>query len=144
MSRRAVVARELFVDSSAWIAFFSARDQNHANADKLVRAALKARRRLITTNLVLSEVHRLLLFRAGIRPAGAAIDHLCNSVEVEIQFTGPEHHERARKWINQLSDQVITYTDANSFAVMESRKLRDAMTFDRDFAIAGFSIWDTP
>ncbi len=142
MSRRTVAARGLFVDSSAWIAFFSARDQHHTQADRLLRTALKARRRLITTNLVLAEVHRLLLFRAGIKPAQAALDHLCQSEDAEIAFAGLEHHQRARKWISQPHDQLITYTDAVSFVVMESRKLRNVLTFDHHLAIAGVSISD--
>jgi predicted nucleic acid-binding protein len=28
-----------------------------------------------------------------------------------------------------------------SFAVMESTRCRDAMTFDRHFALAGFRLW---
>lgn len=139
MSRRNIPARALFVDSSAWIAFFSARDQHHGAADRLIRAALKARQRLITTNLVLAEVHRLLLFRAGIKPAAAAMDHLCRGAEVQVMFAGAEHHERARAWLSRLHDQTITYADAVSFAVMESKGLNEALTFDRDFVIAGFS-----
>ena len=63
---------KLFVDSGAWIALFSARDQHHAEADALVREAIAQKVPLVTTNLVLAEVHRLLLFRAGARPAMAA------------------------------------------------------------------------
>jgi uncharacterized protein len=141
LSRRIADARALFVDSSAWIAFFSARDQHHDEADRAIRVAFKARRLLITTNLVFAEVHRLLLFRAGIKPAAAAVDHLCRGGDVQVVFAGSQHHERARAWLSQLDDQTITYTDAVSFAVMESERLRAVLTFDQDFVIAGFSTW---
>ena len=58
-------AGRLFVDSSGWIALVSARDRHHAEAHERFEAAAAQRRRLITTNLVLAETHRLLLFRAG-------------------------------------------------------------------------------
>lgn len=60
------------------------------------------------------------------------------SPEVEVVFAGREHHCAASKWLDKLSDQVITYTDAVSFAAMEERGCTSVIGFDRHFAIAGF------
>ena len=57
----------LFVDSGAWIALRNRRDQYHAEADRLIRAAVEARTALLTTTLVLAETHRVTLFRVGVR-----------------------------------------------------------------------------
>jgi predicted nucleic acid-binding protein len=86
-------------------------------------------------------VHRLLLHRAGIKPAAAALDHLCQAEEIDVVFPSAEHHERARAWLSRLGDQTITYADAVSFAVMESARLPGVLTFDQDFVVAGFSAW---
>ena len=135
------VPQKLFVDSGAWIALFSARDQHHAEADALVREAIARRVPLVTTNLVLAEVHRLLLFRAGARPAMAALSRIGDSERVTIEFATALHHRRAREWLDKLADQAITYTDAASFAVMDALRCTEALTFDHDFLIAGFSRW---
>ena len=82
----AVPAR-LFVDSGAWIALVSARDQHHAEADAMFRAVATRRIGLLTTNLVLAETHRLLLHRAGIRPALSALDRTPADVE-RVFLTG--------------------------------------------------------
>ncbi len=95
---RSAGERSLFVASGAWIAYFGLRDDRHREADALLRAAVAARPRLLTTSLVLAEVHRWLLFRAGIGPAAATLDRI----------------------------------DANC---------RAALTFDRDFTVAGFTPW---
>ncbi len=141
--RTAVGSRpaRVFVDSGAWIALFSARDQHHATADHGFREALSRRIRLLTTNLVLAEVHRLLLFRAGIEPASRALDRIEASALITVEFAGAAHHRSARGWLERLHDQPITYTDAVSFAVMESAGCRTAMSFDHDFVLAGFSLW---
>jgi predicted nucleic acid-binding protein len=60
--------RRLFVDSGAWIALRSRRDQHHAEADRLFREALRRRIPLATTDLVLAELHRLTLFRPAFCP----------------------------------------------------------------------------
>jgi predicted nucleic acid-binding protein len=66
----------IFVDSSAWIAFFSARDQHRGEADRLLSRAVNSNRLLLTTNLVLAEIHRLLLYRAGTQAAAAVLDRI--------------------------------------------------------------------
>jgi predicted nucleic acid-binding protein len=97
---------------------------------------------LLTTNLVLAEVHRLLVFRAGPRAAAAALARVDASALVEIAFPTRAIHDAARGWLARLGDQKISYTDASSFAVMDAEKCRVALTFDRDFWLAGFEAWE--
>lgn len=94
----------------------------------------------MTTDLVVAEVHRLLLFRAGIAPATVALDRIMTSPSVQVEFVTREHHDPARAWLAKLDDQVITYTDAVSFAVMSALRCRLALSFDSDFTIAGFEV----
>jgi predicted nucleic acid-binding protein len=131
----------VFVDSSAWIALFSARDRHHEEVDRAFRAAAAEAVRFVTTSLVLSEVHRFQLFHAGIAAAARALDAIDASQLVRVVFPGSEHHVAARRWLAKLPDQAISYVDAVSFAFMEAERLRAALTLDRDFALAGFELW---
>jgi predicted nucleic acid-binding protein len=131
----------LFVDSGAWLAFFSARDANHAAAVTLFQRAVEGRAALITSSLVVAEVHRLVLHRVGIRAAAAVLGAIDGSAHLRLVFPNREHHLAARRWLQKLADQVITYTDAMSFAVMDAERCAAAMTFDRDFVVAGFDVW---
>lgn len=130
----------VFVDTSAWIAFLSARDQNHDQADLIFRTIIGRREQLLTTNLVVAEVHRLILHRVGIRAAATALTRVSSSRRVRVVYPAAAHDAAARLWLGRLSDQVITYTDATSFAVMEAERCAQVATFDRDFTIAGFEI----
>lgn len=133
----------LFVDSGAWLAFFSARDRLHPEADRLFRRAFARKIRLLTSNLVLAEVHRLLLYRTGIRAAAAALDRIdaAKSVGVEVVFADATVHRAAREWLDRLADQVISYTDATSFALLRVHRCESVVSFDHDFEIAGFRLW---
>ena len=133
--------RRLFVDSGAWIALRSRRDQHHAEADRLFREALRRRIPLATTDLVLAELHRLTLFRAGVLPALRALERIDQSPSVTVHFVAAEHHAAARRWLERLAPHPITYTDAVSFAVMEGLRCRHALAFDHDFTAAGFELW---
>jgi hypothetical protein len=51
-------------------------DQHHAEAEQHFRETLRRRMRLVTSNLVLAEGHRLTLFRMGARARAHALDRL--------------------------------------------------------------------
>lgn len=131
----------VFVDSSAWFAVASASDGRHGEADALLRRAVAAKSTLLTTNLVLAEIHRLALVRMGIHPASMLLARIEASRFVSIVHATVDHHRGARRWLAKLADQPISYTDAVSFAVMEATRCKVALTFDRHFAIAGFRMW---
>jgi len=141
IERAAAAPARLFVDSGAWIALRSRRDQHHAEADHLFREALSRRIRLLTTNLVIAETHRLTLFRAGHQPALRALGLIDASASVTIRFPTADDHAAAIRWLGRMAPRPLTYTDAVSFAVMEADACRHVLGFDQDFAAAGFTLW---
>jgi predicted nucleic acid-binding protein len=141
-TRSVVGGRErVFVDSGVWIALVRSTDQHHADADHLFRQAIRNRIPLVTTNLIIAEVHRFILFHVGIRPAVLLLDRIDASSRLTTVFATAAHHAAARLWLAKLSDQVITYTDAVSFAVMDATRCTAVMSFDHDFVSAGFRLW---
>ncbi len=139
--RTASAAARLFVDSGAWIALRSQRDQHHAAADLAFRAAVERGIPLVTTNLVLAEIHRLTLFRAGVVPASRALEVIDASSTVTVHFATVDDHRSARGWIERLAPRPVTYTDAVSFATIVATKCTHVLGFDEDFAAAGFELW---
>ena len=125
----------------AWTALRSRRDQHHLEADRLFREALSRRVPLVTTNLVIAEAHRLTLYRAGLQPALRALERIDASASVTIHSATAEDHAAARRLPTRLAPQPITYTDAVSFAVMETSRCSHVLGFDHDFAAAGFTLW---
>jgi len=134
-----VSRNSVFVDTGAWIALFSARDQYHKEADRSFRDLVSSKKQLVTTNLILAEIHRLLLHRVGSSAASAALSKIDASSLVHIEFTGETHHQSAKHWIERLQDHPISYTDAVSFAVMEDLGCTEALSYDRHFRLAGFT-----
>jgi predicted nucleic acid-binding protein len=131
----------VLVDSGVWIALVRAADQHHVAADRMFRQAVRERIELVTTNLIIAEVHRFILFHVGIRAAALLLDRIDASALLRVEFVAAAQHAAARRWLATLPDQVITYTDAVSFAVMEATHCTAAMSFDRDFVTAGFRLW---
>jgi predicted nucleic acid-binding protein len=131
----------LFVDSGAWIALQHRRDQHHVEADRLFHEAIRRGTRLVTTNLILADVHRLTLFRVGARAASLALGYIDASRSVTVHFAAAEDHAAARRWLERLAPRPVTYVDAVSFSVVESTGCTRFLGFGRDFEAAGFETW---
>ncbi len=128
-----------FVDSGGWIALRSRGDRHHHEADAVFRDAIRRRLPLLTTSLVIAEMHRLTLFRVGFEAAMRALDRIDASPSVTVVFPTAADHAAARRWLARLAPRPVTYTDAVSFAVMEAVNCGHFLGFDDDFAAAGFT-----
>lgn len=110
-------------------------------ADRAFRDAISRRLPLVTTNLVIAEVHRLTLCRAGFAAAARALERMDASAALTVHFTDAADHAKARAWIERLAPRPVSYTDATSFAVMEALRCTHVLGFDDDFVAAGFKRW---
>jgi uncharacterized protein len=133
-------AHSIFIDTSAWIALFSRRDQHHEEADRAFNAIVASKKRILTTNLIIAEIHRLLLQRAGIQAAAAALQKIETSSLVDVTFPDHSSHQSAKDWLDRLQAHPISYADAVSFSVMKMTGCREALSYDRPFQIAGFKV----
>jgi uncharacterized protein len=136
---RAVPA-ELFVDTSAWYPLIVAKHPDHNRLATKLRAAVKVHRRLVTTNLVIAETHALLLRRVGRETALRFVQTVDNAPNVIVRSTRELEAAAEQNWLAKYSDQDFSLTDAVSFAVMAERRIRQALSLDHHFDVAGFEI----
>lgn len=59
---------------------------------------------------------------------------------IEVAEVSPEIRATAWEIFTTYRDQVLSFTDCTSFALMRERKLLEAFTFDADFQRAGFIV----
>jgi uncharacterized protein len=131
----------IFLDTAGWFASLSPPERGHQQARTAYIDAVQRGLELVTTPLVIAEVHTLLL---RWRDPATATRFL------EIAFN-PEIHrvvqaDRAliassiARWIRRFADQSFSLCDAVSFEVMRQARLTRCLTFDRHFAAVGFQI----
>lgn len=126
----------IFIDTSFWAAIRNRRDQHHEAAVALLEQ--QAGEPFITTNHVRGETWTLLRRRMG---HSAALDFLTEverSEHLRIVFVAPEIEDDAIRWLRRHDERPYSFVDATSFLVMRDLKISDALTFDPDFAAAGF------
>jgi predicted nucleic acid-binding protein len=134
------VARELFVDTSAWYTLVDTSERARSRVARALRDALESRYRIVTTTLIVAETHALLLRRFNHDVALAFLREIRSEPNVVVESTR-EVEERARRdWLERYEDQDFSFTDAESFAVMSERRIAAALTLDHHFAAAGFEV----
>ena len=134
------MASEFFVDTSAWFPLLVAKHPDHARLASALRELIRSRRRLVTTNLVVAETHALLLRRVGGPTALAFVRTVDEAPNVVVRSTRDLETEAERNWLVRYADQDFSFTDAVSFAVMTDRRIRDALSLDHHFEVAGFQL----
>lgn len=130
----------VFADASYWIALLHEQDAHHDLA-LLLRNELRGRP-MVTTEMVLVEV---LNFFAKFGPSQrrTTVNLLFDlqaddGVDIVEQSTG--QFWNAVAYYHARPDQEWGLVDCASFLVMEGRNIRQALTNDRHFAQAGFTI----
>ena len=125
----------VFVDTGAWYALVDQADADHEAA----RGWFEANRPpLVTTDYALHETIALLRVELGHAPAATFGEQLRGSRLARLVTVRPDDHEAAWAIFKKCDDQVLSFTDCRSFAVMKRLGLRRAFTVDSDFRTMGF------
>lgn len=134
----------LFVDTSAWYPLADVAHHEHAALATALRDRVARGARIVTTNLVLAETHALLLRRGG-RESALRLARLIRQPPNSLVCSTAEREEAAfTDWLERFADKDFSFTDAVSFTVMTELGIREALTLDRHFATAGFTMVTGP
>jgi predicted nucleic acid-binding protein len=121
--------RGILWDSSAILALLDADDADHRGAVKVARQIAAERRPSFITNYIEAEAHALLLRKLGRMVARQWL--LAGNLPVVAVLPGEE--QRAKDILARHVDKDWTLCDAISFAVLDSRRVSLAFTFDYHF-----------
>ncbi len=130
--------KSLFVDTSAWYPLADERTPGHGALADGLRGRVRQGARIVTTNLVVAETHALILRRAGLRAASVFLSTV-REAPTRVEYITREREEAAiDNWIERFRDQPFSLADATSFVVMTELGIREALTLDHHFLVAGF------
>ncbi|MEW5746584.1 MAG: PIN domain-containing protein [Nitrospirota bacterium] len=123
--------RDIFVDTSAFIALRVSDDACHKRAAAFLKTIKEQRLRLHTTNFILDEVYTY--FCRSHKVAMEMAELIRSNPLITLHRVDAEEEERAWEILKNFSDKEFSYTDATSFIVMESLTIDTAFAFDEHF-----------
>lgn len=116
-------------------------DNLHAAARSYWQSAQTDRLSFLTTDYVLDEAYTLLRRRRnGLQMARALHDCVKSGHLLEVAEIDAGLRDHAWAIFVGYEDQVLSFTDCTSFALMRERKVLEAFSFDADFRRAGFVV----
>ena len=132
--------RVIFADTSYWFALLVRTDPWHEVAALLALELIDSH--VVTTEMVLAEllngVSRLGGYYRNLTTA--EVFRLRTDPRVSIISQSEDQFRNAFDFYRSRSDQSWGLTDCASFIVMRERGITHALTADRDFTQAGFTI----
>lgn len=129
-----------FADTSWWVSWSLPGDARHADALAMLKR-VGPTEQVLTTNLILGEAWTFLRRKAGHRTAVGFLDRVVlleSGRNLAVHRVTEEEEIKAWAWLRQHDERVYSLVDASSFEIMRIRRLREALAFDQDFAVAGF------
>jgi uncharacterized protein len=127
--------KEVFADSHYFIALLNHRDQFHAAA---IEASKYHAAHLVTTHSVLVELADALSHPSIRNAAEKFIRSLLASPDVVVISDVDPWFNAGLQLFGRRPDKSWSLTDCISFAVMEARGIREALTGDHHYEQAGF------
>jgi len=131
---------DLFVDTAGWGYYLDSKDPRYTVVDAFIRQTVKARRHLVTTNYILTELVVLLSSRYH-QPRQTVITAI-NAIKaepmVEIIHIDQTLDNEAWRLLEARLDKEWSLVDASSFVVMKHYGITQVLTTDHHFTQAGF------
>jgi predicted nucleic acid-binding protein len=134
------VPRQIFIDTSAFFALASPRDEHSDSAHALMRRLVDARCAIFTTNFVLAELHALLVNRVNRIVALGALNAVLQSESTTVLRVRASDEHRAIAILEQYDDKSFSFADATSFSVMERLGITYVFSLDDDFRQYGWIV----
>lgn len=131
---------DLFVDTSGWAYYLDRQDPLHPAFVTLAQRMVTQRRRLVTTNYIITELVALLSSRYHLprQQVVKAINAIKTDTAVEMVYVGQLLDNEAWALLESRLDKEWSLVDASSFVVMRHFGMTQALTTDHHFTQAGF------
>jgi len=130
----------IFIDTSAFIALYLKDDEFHESATSFLEKTDK-KNIFLTSNYILDEVYTFLRANKGKETAVSFAEFLAqNSQIVILKRINLEDEKKAFELFRKLDLPRLSFTDCTSFALMKRLGTKEAFSFDKHFAKAGFEM----
>ncbi len=129
----------VFIDTSGWFAAVSARERHHTEVAVVYDDLASRGVPLLTTNLVVAEMHALVVRERGALTGCALLDAIYTDPAYRVITSTRElESDATARWLRPFGEHRFSITDAVSFEVMRLEGITEALSLDHHFEIAGY------
>jgi hypothetical protein len=129
--------KKVLVDTSAWVAIFDKRDENHKKAKSVLEYLKNNRIRLVISDYIFDETITTVLSNAGHRTARQVGEFLFKSKIIDFVWLDLDLKLKAWELFKKYDDKEFSFTDCTSFVLSKQLKVNEVFAFDDDFKTMG-------
>ena len=122
------------------MALFVENDHNHKKAVSIYESLMSRRAGLYTSDYVFDETITTILVRGNHPQSIIAGEALLSSEVIKMIVVQQTYLQSAWDLYRRYKDKKFSFTDVASFSIMQDLDIRKALSFDQDFAHAGFEL----
>jgi predicted nucleic acid-binding protein len=125
----------VFVDTGIFVALHNADDEFHLRSKELMKQALKSDfGRIFTSDYIIDEAVTTALVRTKKHYFAHDLGRsIIESPRITKLWVGDDVFELAWKKFSSFNDKPLSFTDCTSIAIIETRAIKQIMSFDRGF-----------
>lgn len=127
---------KVFIDTSAFIALFVAKDENHSPITRQYSTYRKQRALFFTSDYILDELFTRLMYDFGKGPTLKVLSLIKQAIaneELNVLHIDNIVFQKSKDIFLKYADHRISFTDATSFQLFRDFALDEIFTLDSDF-----------
>jgi len=132
--------KTIFVDTAGWMLLSDSNDPFYLKGIEYRNRWLKKGGIFVTTDYVVDETLTLLKARLSLSAAENWWQGVSNSYRISWEYINSVRSEEARALFFSWRDKKFSFTDCTSFVVMRELGIDKALTSDKRFVRAGFTV----
>jgi predicted nucleic acid-binding protein len=135
------VSSSVFVDTSGWLAAINTRDSHYHDVVETYDDLVAKRTSFVTSNLVVAEMHILIVRDRGAAAGCALLDAIYTDPLYRVIAVDRDMESEATdRWLRRLTDHRFSLADAVSFEIMRRERIGEALALDHHFEVAGYTL----
>jgi len=133
---------KIFIDSSAYIAYYNKRDENHEKAKNFldkIRSKEISPIIFYTSDYIFDEVLTTIITLTGRKDLAIKVGNTILSSKItKIIKVDSKIFNEAWELFKKYKDKTWSFTDCTSFIIMKINNIKRAFTFDEHYKQAGY------
>lgn len=139
------MSSRIFLDTSGWLAAINTRDSRHTDVVRTYADLLSQKTLFITSSLVVSEMHSLIVRERGAKVGCDLLDAAYTDASYRVVAVDRDlESEATDRWLRRFTDHQFSLNDAVSFEIMRAEQIGEALALDHHFEVAGYRMVPAP
>lgn len=127
---------QVFIDSSAWIAYYLSDEPDHVRVKNLIKGLVKEGKVIIISNDIIDETVTFLIYHKPLL-AIKFIDFIKKALltgNITQLWVDEEIQDEAFEIVQKFAEHKLSLTDATTIALVKKYSIQSIISLDSDFA----------